>query len=144
MKDLIYEQQKQEPELATNLYIVWLPSTREQLCGFNASGLCLVRLRMLHYLRVGSCITFTQSHTHTMQQTRTHKAVTGRIEAKKLLSSRRQSEYSHMTYLYNLHTQHVIVETLWLQKKFTLPDIVRWQRAVTTERNKQINVNTII
>ena len=29
-----------------------------------------------------------------MQQTRTHKAVTRRVEAKKLLSRRRQSEYS--------------------------------------------------
>ena len=31
-------------------------------------------------------ITITQSHKHTMQQTRTHKAVTRRVEAKKLLS----------------------------------------------------------
>ena len=48
---------------------------------------------MLHYLRVGSRITITQSHTHTMQDTHTHKAVTGRVEAKKVLSRRRQSEY---------------------------------------------------
>ena len=32
-------------------------------------------------------ITITQSHTHTMQQTHVHKAVTGCIEAKKLLYS---------------------------------------------------------
>ena len=50
--------------------------------GFNASGHCLVRVRTLHYLRVGSRITFTQSHTQKMQQTRSHKAVTGRVEAK--------------------------------------------------------------
>ena len=74
--------------------IVWLPSTREHFFGFNASGHCLVRVRMLHYLLVGSSITITQSHTHTMQQTHMHKAVTGRVEAKKLLSRRRQSEYS--------------------------------------------------
>ena len=49
---------------------------------------------MLHYLRVGSRITIAQSHTHTMQQTYTHKAVTGRVEVKMLLSRRRQSEYS--------------------------------------------------
>ena len=49
---------------------------------------------MLHYLRVGLRITITQSHTHTMQQTHMHKAVTQRVEAKKLLSRRRQSEYS--------------------------------------------------
>ena len=52
-----------------------------------------MRVRMLHYLRVGLRITITQSHTHTMQQTRMHKAVTLRVEAKKLLSRRRQSEY---------------------------------------------------
>ena len=39
---------------------------------------------MLHYLRIGSRITITQMHMHTMQQTHTHKAVTGRVEAKKL------------------------------------------------------------
>ena len=43
-------------------------------------------------------MTITQSHTHTMQQTHTHKAVTGRVEAKKLLSRRRQSEYSCVAY----------------------------------------------
>ena len=30
-----------------------------------------------------------------MQQTHTHKAVTGRVEAKKLLSRRRQSDYTN-------------------------------------------------
>ena len=50
------------------------------------SGHCLVRVRMLHYLRVGLRITILKSHMHTMQQTRTHKAVTRRVEAKKLLS----------------------------------------------------------
>ena len=39
-------------------------------------------------------ITITQSHIHTMQQRHTYKAVTGRVEAKKLLSRQRQSEYS--------------------------------------------------
>ena len=73
---------------------VWLPATREYLFGFNGSGHCLVRVGMLHYLRVGLRITITQSHTHTMQQTHMHKAVTRRVEAKKLLSRRRQLEYS--------------------------------------------------
>ena len=54
----------------------------------------LVRVRELHYLRVGSCITITQSHTHTMQQMYTHKAVTGGVETKKSLSHRWQSKYS--------------------------------------------------
>ena len=35
-----------------------------------------------------------QSHMHTMQQTRTYKTVTRGVEAKKLLSRRRQCEYS--------------------------------------------------
>ena len=48
---------------------------------------------MLHYLCVGLRITIIQSHTNTMQQIRTHKAVTRRVENKKLLSRRRQLEY---------------------------------------------------
>ena len=73
------------------------------------SGHCLVHVRMLHYLCVGLRITIMQSHTHTMQQTRTHRAVTWRVEAKKLLSCQRQSEYSMIalgmgTYLYQKHT----------------------------------------
>ena len=64
------------------------------LQAFNASGHCLVHVRMLYYLRVGLRITITQSHTHTMQQTCTHKTVTRHAEAKKLLSRRRQLEYS--------------------------------------------------
>ena len=63
---------------------------------FNTSGHYLVRVHMLHYLRVGSRITIMQSHTHTMKQMHMHKAVTGHVEAKKLLSSRRQSEYRHI------------------------------------------------
>ena len=46
-----------------------------------------------HYLRIGSRITIMQSHTQTMQQAHTHKTVTGGVEAKKLLSRGRQSEY---------------------------------------------------
>ena len=46
---------------------------------------------MLHYLRISLRITITQLHMHTVQQTRMHKAVTQRVEAKKLLSRRRQS-----------------------------------------------------
>ena len=49
---------------------------------------------MLHYLRAGSRIAIMQSHTHTMQQTHTHKAVTRRVKAKKLLSRLSQSDYN--------------------------------------------------
>ena len=52
---------------------------------------------MLHYLHVGLRITITQSHMHAMQQTHMHKAVTRHVEAKKLLSRRRQSEYSSIS-----------------------------------------------
>ena len=53
-----------------------------ELFGFCASGHCLVRVRMLHYLHVDSRTTITQSHTHTMQQTHTHKTVTGHVKPK--------------------------------------------------------------
>ena len=36
---------------------------------------------------------YTQAYVQIMQHTRTHKVVTGRVEAKKLLSRRRQSNY---------------------------------------------------
>ena len=36
---------------------------------------------------------YTQAYTQVMQHTHTHKAVAGRVEAKKLLSRRRQSNY---------------------------------------------------
>ena len=62
--------------------ILWLPSTRELLFGFNLSGHCLVRVHMLQYLHVGAHITITQSYTHAMQQTHMHKAVTGRLKPK--------------------------------------------------------------
>ena len=37
---------------------------------------------------------YTQAYVQIMQHTHTHKTVTGRVEAKKLLSRRRQSYYS--------------------------------------------------
>ena len=49
---------------------------------FNASGHCLVRVRMFHSLCVGPCVTIMQSHKHIMQEMHTHKAVTRRVEAK--------------------------------------------------------------
>ena len=81
-----------------SMTIVWLPSSREYLFGFNASvGHCLVLVRMLHYLRVSLPITIMQSHTHAMQRTHMYKAGTRRIKAKKLLSRRRQSQYNGKT-----------------------------------------------
>ena len=51
---------------------------RVTFLGFNAPGHCLVR---------------AQAYTQIMQHTHTHKAVTVRVEAKKLPSRRRQSNY---------------------------------------------------
>ena len=64
--------------------------------GFNAPGHCLVRVRLLHCMRVQLRNGITQAYAQIMQHTHTHthKAVTGRIEAKMLLSHRRQSNYS--------------------------------------------------
>ena len=60
--------------------------------GFSVSGYSLVPVRLLYYLRV-RLMTITQSHTDTMHQMHMHKAVTERIEAKKLLSRQGQSDY---------------------------------------------------
>ena len=67
---------------------------------------------MLHYLRVGLGIIITQSHTHTMQQTRTHKAVTRCVEAKMLLSRRRQSKYSCVECESSLSSPHGQINTM--------------------------------
>ena len=64
---------------------------------------------MLHYLRLGLRITILQSHTHTMQQTCTHKAVTQGVEAKKLLSHRRQSDYSKSLVLARGNSRHLVL-----------------------------------
>ena len=50
------------------------------------SGQCLVRVRLLDG--------YTQAYAQIMQHTHTHKAETRRVEAKKLLSRRRQSKYN--------------------------------------------------
>ena len=84
--------------------ILRLPLTREQLFGFNAPDHCLVRACLLHCMRVRlhngytqHCMRvrlhngYTQAYVQIMQHTHMHKAVTGRVEAKKLLSRRRQS-----------------------------------------------------
>ena len=71
-----------------------LPSTREWLFGFNTPGHCLVRTCLLHCMRVWLCNGYAQTYVQIMQHRHTHKAVTRRIEAKNLLSRRRQSNYS--------------------------------------------------
>ena len=62
--------------------------------GFNAPGHCLVRECLLHCMSVRLRNGYTQTYEQIMQHTHTLKAVTGRVEAKKLLSRRRQSNYS--------------------------------------------------
>ena len=84
---------------------------------------------MLHFLR----ITITRSHTHAIQQAHTHKAVTRRAEANKLLSCRRQSYYSvvHMhdwrnvwkgllfetdSNAWEIMSQNVSISRKWIEK----------------------------
>ena len=51
---------------------------------------CLVRVCLLHCMCVRLRNGYTQAYAQIMQHTHTHKAVTGRVEAKKLLSRWRQ------------------------------------------------------
>ena len=57
-------------------------------------GHCLVRVHLLHCMRVRLRNGYTWAYAQIMQHTYTHKAVTQRVEAKKLISRRRQSKYS--------------------------------------------------
>ena len=70
----------------SELTILPLPLTREQLFGFNAPDHCLVRVRMLHCMRVRLCNGYMRAYVQIMQHMHTHKAMTGLVEAKKLLS----------------------------------------------------------
>ena len=67
-----------------------------------ATALCVSVCCIFAHEARGMCITITQSHIHTPQQT--HRAVTGHVEAKNLFSHQRQSNY-------NLKLPHSI--TLW-------------------------------
>ena len=58
------------------------------------TALC-VRACLLHCMRVRLRNGNTQVYVQIMQYTHTYKAVTERVEAKKLLSRRRQSNYSN-------------------------------------------------
>ena len=58
---------------------------------------------------------YTQAYVQIMQHTHMHKAVTGRVEAKKLLSRRRQSNYSAYLQPYGMKFFKS------LQPSFTLP-----------------------
>ena len=74
----------------------WPQRIRSLPCACAYVALFAHRLPYNHY---------TQSHTHAMQQRHMHKAVTGRVEAKKLLSRRRQFEYSMwLNYLQRLRS----------------------------------------
>ena len=61
---------------------------------FQAPYNCLMHVCLLHYLHAMLRITIMPSHMHKMQQTHVCKGVTVCIEFKKLLSNRRQSDYS--------------------------------------------------
>ena len=57
------------------------------------TALC-VRVRLLHCIRARLRINYTRAYAQIMQHMHTHKVVTRRVEPKKLLSRRRQSNYS--------------------------------------------------
>ena len=59
---------------------------------------CLVRACLLHCMRVRLHNGYTQAYVQIMQHTHMHKAVSGRVEAKKLLSCWRQSNYSRFVF----------------------------------------------
>ena len=54
-------------------------------------------------MHVGLRDGYTRAYMQIKQHTHMHKAVTGRVEAKKYLSCRRQSDYSKFNYLNILH-----------------------------------------
>ena len=54
------------------------------------------RVRLLHYMRAWLRNGYMQAYMQIMQQTHTPKAVTGCVEPKKLLSHRRQLDYSRV------------------------------------------------
>ena len=69
-------------------------------------GHCLVRVRLLHCMSVQLHNGCTRPYVQIMQHTDTQKAVPRRVEAKKLLSHRRQSKYSSdLFYLITSHTK---------------------------------------
>ena len=71
-------------------------------CELKISRSCL-----LHCMRVRLRNGYTQAYEQIMQHRHTHKAVTGRVEAKKLLSRRRQSNYRSSWFIYLVFPVHV-------------------------------------
>ena len=63
-----------------------------------------MRARLLHCMRVRLRNGYTRAYAQIMQHTHTHKAVTERVEGKKLLSRRRQSNYSVL----EIHYTHAV------------------------------------
>ena len=68
----------------------------------QVTALC-VRI-LLHCMRVRLRNGYTQAYAQILQHTHMHKAVTGRVEAKKLLFRRRQSNYSICLLTRDFHT----------------------------------------
>ena len=68
----------------------WLQRARSLPCA------CAFAVLYAYCMRVRLHNGYTQAYEQIMQHTDKHKAVTGRVEAKKLLSRRRQSNYSNI------------------------------------------------
>ena len=79
---------------------------------------CLMRVRLLHCMHVRLRNGYTWAYVQIMQHTLTHKAVTRRVEAKKLLSRRRQSKYrGFMIDQWQFSKQNVIIlsDHIWIR-----------------------------
>ena len=86
------------PIPSVTYYILIAFDEREKHFDFDTLGHCLVRVCLLHCLRVGLRNGYTQAHAQTKQHAHMHKAVDMRVKAKILLSHQRQSDYRHCDY----------------------------------------------
>ena len=77
-------------------YLVYSDCLRREsnFFGFNVPGHCLVHKSLLHCMPVRLLNGYMRAYAQIMQHMHTHKAVTGCVEAKKLLSHWRQSNYT--------------------------------------------------
>ena len=93
---------------------------------------------MLHYLRVGLRITIMQSHTHTMRQTRMHKAVTRRVGDQKVTLSSHGNRSIATQVLWNglppLKNAYIVTQD-WKISYFVL--LCPWNWKATKKKKKK-------
>ena len=64
------------------------------ILGFNVPGHFLGHVLLPHFVCACNCLGYTRSYAQILQHTHMQNAVKGHVEPKKLLSCRRQSNYS--------------------------------------------------